>query len=132
MEEQLKSHFLNMYHMALSDTQIDISELKVLYTIGEERGISKEEIDSIVLRPDLIKFSSPKDVYEKIEYLYDFARIAWADGVIDENEKRLLHTLGKKFGFEEENIFEIAEFLLEEAEKKTPKELIFKIVTENL
>lgn len=132
MEEKLKSHFLNLYHMALSDTEIDTKELEMLFLIGAEKGISKTEISKVVLEPDNIKFNAPKTILEKIECLYDFARIAWADGRIDENEKWLLHMFSKKFGFIEENIPTIIHFLLDEAKKDTPKEGIFKIVTENL
>lgn len=132
MEEKLKGHFLNLYHMALSDTEVDASELEMLYKIGDEKGISKTEINSVVLAPDSIKFSTPETVLDKIESLYDFARIAWADGKIDENENRLMQVFSKKFGFEEENIPTIIQFLFGEAEKGTSKEDIFKIVTENL
>jgi len=132
MEEKLKSHFLNLYHMALSDTVIDTKELEMLYLIGEEKGISKTEINSVVLEPNTINFVAPETILEKIESLYDFARIAWADGRIDDNEKRLLEIFSAKFGFEEENIPTIVQFLLDEAQKDTAKEDVFKIVNQNL
>ncbi len=132
LETTLKGHFLNLYHMALSDTEVDTTELEILYKIGEEKGISKLEIDEVVVRPDTIKFSPPESVLEKIESLYDFARIAWADGKIDENEKRVMTMFCRKFGFEKDNIPSIVEFLLDEVQKGTSKEEIFKIVSENL
>ena len=85
--------------MALSDTEVDTTELEILSKIGEEKGISKLEIDEVVVRLDTIKFSPPESVLEKIESLYDFARIAWADGKIDENEKRVMTMFCRKFGF---------------------------------
>lgn len=114
MEEKLKGHFLNLYHMALSDTEVDTKELEMLYLIGEEKGISKTEISSVVLEPDTIKFVAPETILEKIESLYDFARIAWADGRIDDNEKRLLAMFSKNFGFVQEtagNTNTIMEFI---------------------
>lgn len=132
MEEKLKAHFLNLYHMALSDTEIDTRELEMLFLIGEEKGISKTEINSVVLEPDTIKFVAPETILEKIECLYDFARIAWADGRIDENEKRLLKMFSLKFDFIEENIPAIIQFLLDAAQKNTPKEEVLKIVNESL
>lgn len=132
LDTTLKGHFLNLYHMAISDAQIDTSELEMLYKIGEEKGVSRNEIDEVVIRPDTIKFSSPTSVIEKIESLYDFARIAWADGQIDENEERVMTMFCIKFGFEKENVPTIVKFLLDEAQKETSKEEIFKIVNENL
>jgi len=132
LESTLKGHFLNLYHMALSDAEVDTTELAMLYKIGEEKGVSKNEIDDVVVRPDTIKFTSPESVLEKIESLYDFARIAWADGKIDENEERVLCMFCSKFGFENENVPIIVKFLLDEAQKGTSKEDVFKIVSENL
>jgi hypothetical protein len=132
LETTLKGHFLNLYHMALSDAEVDTTELAMLYKIGEEKGVSRIEIDEVVVRPDTIKFTTPESVLEKIESLYDFARIAWADGKIDENEERVMSMFCAKFGFENENIPTIVKFLLDEAQKGTSKEDIFKIVSENL
>lgn len=132
LEATLKGHFLNLYHMALSDTEVDTTELEMLYTIGEEKGVSRAEIDEAVIRPDTIKFTSPETILEKIESLYDLARIAWADGKIDENEERVMQMFCTKFGFEKENIPTIIQFLLDQANKDTPKDEIFKIVSENL
>jgi hypothetical protein len=132
LETTLKGHFLNLYHMALSDAEVDTTELEMLYKIGEEKGVSRIEIDEVVIRPHTIKFSPPESVLEKIESLYDFARIAWADGKIDENEERVLTMFCTKFGFEKENVPIIVKFLLDEAQKGTSKQDIFKIVSENL
>ena len=52
LTDLLKSHFLNLYHIALCDMQIEPVELEKLYSIGIEKGISTSEIDSIVLHPD--------------------------------------------------------------------------------
>jgi uncharacterized tellurite resistance protein B-like protein len=132
METSLKGHFLNLYHIALSDLQVATTELEMIYKIGEEKGVSRAEIDEIVISPDSVKFTAPESVLEKIESLYDFARIAWADGKIDENEERIMTLFCTKFGFELENVPTIVKFLLEEAQKETSKEIIFKIVSENL
>ncbi|MEY5069835.1 MAG: hypothetical protein RLZ47_1697, partial [Bacteroidota bacterium] len=98
LESKLKGHFLNLYHLALSDAEVDTTELTMLYKIGEERGVLRSEIDDILIRPDRIKFSPPETVFEKIESLYDFARIILADGKIDENEERVMSMFCIKFG----------------------------------
>jgi hypothetical protein len=128
----LKSHFLNLYSIALSDTQIDTVELELLFNFGIKRGIEKEEIEKIILNPHLVKFSIPDDVLEKIEYLYEFAVMIWADGKVDDYERETLFKFCEKFGFESENIPSIVEFLLEEANKETSLEEIYEMVKQNL
>lgn len=132
IDEKIKSHFLNLYAMALTDTQIDTKELELLYDMGMERGIPKDDIQEIILRPDLVKFSIPEETLDKMEYLYDFARMAWANGEVDDYERVALTKFCKKFGFLEENVDSIVEFLLEEAEKGTSKLDLLNTVKTNL
>jgi hypothetical protein len=129
---ELKSHFLNLYYIALSDTQIDTKELDYLYRFGEARGVTRSEIESIILNPDSVKFQIPQITITKIEYLYDFACMIWADGKVDDNERHALKMFCKKFEFEDENIDELTEYLIEQAHNKIPKHDFLKIVTENL
>jgi len=132
LDPKMKGHFLNLYHMALSDAEVETSELETLYKIGEERGITKSEIDSMVLAPNTIKFSPPETVLEKIESLYDLTRIVWADGKVDTNERRVMEMFCSKFGFQDENVSSIVQFLIEEVEKGATKEQVLTIVSENL
>lgn len=132
MTDILQSHFLNLYAMALSDTQIETIELETLYKIGQEKGVEKSEIDQVILNPDKVKFTFPKTLDEKIIYLYDFAKIILADGIVDKNEQRTLELFCNKFGFEEENIAGIADFLIASAKDNLQINEILKIITENL
>ena len=129
---ELKSHFLNLYSIALSDTEIDTTELEFLFQFGQERGVPKEEIENLILHPDRIKFYIPSDTLKKIDYLYDFAKMIWADGKVDEYEEVALEKFCLKFGFDKENINGLTKFLIEEAEKGTAKTDIFEIVQQNI
>jgi hypothetical protein len=132
MTDILKSHFLNLYAMALSDTEIATIELEALYKIGREKGIEKIEIDQVILNPDKVRFLFPENINEKIIYLYDFARIILADGVVDDHEKNTLKLFCNRFGFEEENIESIADFLIASAEENMEVEALLKLINENI
>lgn len=132
MTDILQSHFLNLYAMALSDTQIDTVELETLYKIGQEKGIEKSEIDQVILNPDKVKFTFPDNLNEKITYLYDFAKIILADGVVDKNERSTLELFCNRFGFEEENITGIADFLIASAKENMEVTTLLQIINENL
>jgi len=132
MNDDMKSHFLNLYSIALSDCQIDTTELDLLFKFGEERGVPREDIEKIILHPNKVKFEIPEDIMTKVEYLYDFARMIWADKRVDPFEETTLQKFCVKFGFEENNSKNIANFLIEEAKKETPKSQIFGIVNQNL
>lgn len=124
MKEELKSHFLNLYQMVLSDTEVKPEELIMLYKIGIEHNVSSDEINKLLISPN--KQIIPLDTETKVRHLYDLSRMAWSDGVLDQNEKNTLQLFCRKFGFIEDNIDKICEYLLDQAEKNTSIEEIIK------
>lgn len=127
VDDSLKWHFFNLYCMALSDTDFDPREAELLYKIGLEHGLNKSVIDEIVvtsgLRPVI-----PQTLEEKVSYLYDLARMAWADGVIEDEERIVLKKYVLRFGFEVNNADGIVDYLLDSVEKgKTLEQLYNEI-----
>ncbi|GAA0538909.1 tellurite resistance TerB family protein [Chitinophaga japonensis] len=129
---ELKHHFLNLYHIALSDSRVDMRELEMLYRIGESRGISRSDIDTLLLQPGQENFTPPETVLEKVDCLYDLCLIAWADGSVSPEEKEALELFCARLGFRDENIYQICTYLLDEASRNTPKENILSTVAQNL
>jgi uncharacterized tellurite resistance protein B-like protein len=132
MEDNLKNRFLSLYHMVLADTKIELSELAMLYSIGEEYGITKEDIASLLLDTDSRNDYIPNTLTEKVDVLFDLARIAWSDGIVDNSEKELMSLYAKKFDFKDENISTIVQFLLDEVQKGTTKEEVLNFITKNI
>lgn len=111
IDESLKAHFLSLYCLTVSDSDVDPKELETLYQIGLEYGISKEEIQTIVLSPSS-KPLLPNTIEEKVAYLYNLTRIACADGKVMQEEKELICKYVVKFGFPKENATAIVEYFL--------------------
>jgi hypothetical protein len=127
---ELKSHFLRLYQIAFSDDNFDVLEMQMLHKFAEERGVSKEELDNILLQPSH-KTAIPTTLEKRIEYLYDFSIMIWADDVVTDDEINSLKKYCLKFGFLEKNIIELSDFLLKSAKENISKEeLINKIQNE--
>jgi uncharacterized tellurite resistance protein B-like protein len=109
--------------MALTDDNFSPSELKMLYQFAKSRNIDKEELDEILLT-HTDRIIIPEKVETKIEYLYDLAKMIWADGIVTSEEEETLRKYCLQFGFLEENIDQLAQYLLENAEKEIPHEEI--------
>lgn len=109
--------------MAFSDDNFDVLELQMLYKFAEERGVSKEELEKILLHPSH-NSSIPEKLEKRIEYLYDLAIMIWADNQVTQDEINTLKKYCLKFGFVEENIPELVQFLLDKAKEKMPKEAL--------
>ena len=132
MTSELQTHFLNLYSMALADSRFDEKEIAILYRIGEERGIPKETIDAMLLSPPLaVNLDLPDTLSEKIEYLYDYAKMILADGVVHDDEVNTLEKFCTKFQFEEKNVATIAQLLIEAARNNIPKTELLNFVTQN-
>lgn len=124
MTIELKSHFLRLYQMALSDDQFDVLELQMLYHFADERGIPKEELDKLFQNPVNTEFIIPEELTTRIEYLYDFTRIIWADGKITDDELNMLKKYCRKFNFLDENITDLSNYLIDCVQKNIQKEEI--------
>lgn len=118
MNEQVKSHFMNLYFLALSDGNFAPEELETILKIAEEKGLSKQEFESIVTNPVNMVFEIPKDFLEKIFLLYDFVRVILADNKIEEGEKIQFLKFCNQFGFGAEESEELFEWLVELAKKQ--------------
>lgn len=126
---ELKSHFLRLYQMAFSDDNFDVIEMQMLYKFAEERGITKEQLNNILLNPSH-QTTIPESINERVEYLYDLALMIWADEKITEDEYITLKKYCKIFEFLEENISQLADFLLECAKENMSKEDLIKRINE--
>ena len=112
IDEGLKAHFLSLYCLTVSDNDVHPKELETLYQIGLEYGISKEDIQAIVMEPNNALIT-PSTIEEKVAYLYNLTRIAYADGKIVNEEKDLIGKYAIKFGFPKENAAAIVDFFLD-------------------
>ncbi|WP_298499826.1 hypothetical protein [uncultured Algibacter sp.] len=126
---ELKSHFLRLYQMAFSDDNFDVLEMQMLYKFANDRGFTKEQLDHILLNPSHESII-PESLEEKIEYLYDLALMIWADEVVTEDERITLKKYCLKFGFVEENIEELSQFLLKHAKDNLPKAELLDLIME--
>lgn len=128
MEKQkdyLKAHFLSLYCMVVADNEVSPLELQELYRIGHEYyGLTDAEINSAIISEGQA-FYNPEKIDDKIQYLYQMALIAAADGVIQPEEKILLEKYAIKLGFQKENVHEISDFLMHEALLRTEQEDLF-------
>ncbi len=126
--ENLKAHFLRLYQMAICDDDFSALELKMLYRCAEERGIPSKNLDEILLNPINFKSSVPQTIEEKVDYLYDLTVMIWADGVVSPNEYSAMQKYVVMFGFLEENVTAIVDYLIEAVRiGKNKSEILYEL-----
>lgn len=109
--------------MAFSDDNFDVLELQMLYKFAQDRGIEEKQLNEILLNPS-IETSIPDSIEKRVEYLYDLAIMIWADNKVTDDEYLTLKKYCYKFEFLEENITDLADYLLECAKNNVDKHVI--------
>ena len=108
--------FVELYRMVLADGIAHPKEMETLYRIGVENyGLTNEQITKEIAEESFSTFI-PQTPEDKIKLLYELALIAWADGVIEESEKKLLKRYAILFGIKEELSDEFVDFLLKKVQ----------------
>ena len=108
--------FLELYRMVLADGIAHPKEMETLYRIGVENyGLTNEQITKEIAEESFSTFI-PQTPEDQIKLLYELALIAWADGVIEESEKKLLKRYAILFGIKEELSDEFVDFLLKKVQ----------------
>lgn len=126
--ENLKAHFLRLYQMAICDDDFSALELKMLYKCAEERGISSKNLDEILLNPINLKSLVPQMIEEKVDYLYDLTVMIWTDGIVSPNEYSAMQKYVLMFGFLEENVTAIVDYLIEAVKiGKNKSEILYEL-----
>lgn len=111
IDDVLKWHFFNLYRLALSDEEFDFTERQILYQIGVEHGITPEQINEVILTTNITP-AVPDTTKGKVEGLYDLARMAWADGKIEQEERDILKKCVIRYGFMPENALGIVDYFI--------------------
>lgn len=130
-EEKMKLHFLNLYCMVIADGIIDPKEMETIYRIGRENyGLSEEEINKAVVGAGTT-FKVPESNEERVRILYEMAIIAWADGRIEDSERKMLRNYALRYGIVESSVTAFVDYLLENAHKNVTEEDVIKDLTIN-
>ena len=124
----LKGQFLRLYQIAASDGNFSSTELEMLYNYALSRGVSKEELTKILSSPSG-KIEIPSELDKKVEYLYDMAKMVWADGIVEQDEIDTMKKYAKRFGFSRDHLDDIVNYILESVkEGKSLENVIMEII----
>ena len=118
--------------LAYVDQSVDSRELELIYSIALERGVPKETLETIMLKPHLVDATLPATPHERVSHLYDLARLVVADEVILPEEKAMLRSSVLLYEFDEENADGIVEFLLGHAQQKTNATDVIQFVQKSI
>jgi len=101
-----KGHFSAIARVALSDGTIDPEEKEFLDRLASNLEISTEEYNEILENPNKYPINPPYLQSERLERLYDFARMVYADHILEPKQTGILTKLCFSLGFDTEKVDE--------------------------
>lgn len=116
--KERKSHFKNMIALAMIDGDFDDNEKDFLTNRGMLWGLSRKEVDAVLMKPDKVQFMVPEDPDQCIAQLYDLIIMMLADGVIQEDEMDFVQTLAARMGFRPSDVPRMLEGIIEQAREE--------------
>lgn len=99
-----EDHFAAIVRVAMSDGFINDAEKKFLDRLAIGLDISDSEYKVILKDYKSHPINPPLSHDERLERLYDLARMVWADHIEGEHQFKLLEKLGVGLGFTPENV----------------------------
>ncbi len=96
-----------LIHLAMADGHIADSEKDFIYEIGEKKGFSKSDIDSMFKNPEGVGSLGALSLQTAQEYLLDMMFLMAADGIVHESEVIFCQQTGIKLGFQKSDVDEV-------------------------
>jgi uncharacterized tellurite resistance protein B-like protein len=97
-----------LINMAASDNTVAEKEAKVIHTLAKANGISKEEVDEMLKKPEPIGSLESLTEDEKFENLYHLIQLMKSDGQVFKSEIHFCEQIAEKLGYKKAVVAELS------------------------
>lgn len=122
-KQRNKGHFASIVRLALADGVFAPEEKEFLDKLAIRLEISAAEYEEILENPTKYPINPPYLITQRIERLYDLARMVNIDHHLGDNQEVMLQKLCLGIGFTPENVNAIVTKALELADEKADIDL---------
>lgn len=98
-KDRNRGHFASIVRVALADGAISEEERKFLDELAGRLEISEEDYEKILENPEKYPVNPPYLHINRIERLYDLARMVYADHILGPKQKDILKKFAVALGF---------------------------------
>lgn len=93
----------NLITLASADGQLDDGEVSLITKIGQARGLKEWQIQDLLKEEaDHHELFLPESVPNRMNLLFDFMQVIYADGLVTSNEVNFIRTTLEKFNLRTE------------------------------
>jgi uncharacterized tellurite resistance protein B-like protein len=98
-----------LINLAASDSNVAARESKLIHSIGNANGISKEDVEKLLKNPKPIGSIDTLTPDEKFEHLYHLIQLMKMDGQVFRSEIVFCEHIAEKLGFKKFVVGEISQ-----------------------
>lgn len=104
----IKEQLNVLINLAASDNAVAEKESKVIHMIGKANGMSKEEVDAMLKKPQPIGNLSSLTEDQKFENLYHLIQLMKSDGQVFKSEIHFCEQVAEKLGYKKGVVAELS------------------------
>ena len=104
----IKEQLNVLINLAASDRNVGEKEAKVIHSIGKANGLSKEEVDAMLKKPQPIGDLSAFSEEQKFENLYHLIQLMKSDGHVFKSEIHFCEEIAEKLGYKKAVVRELS------------------------
>src|SRR5277367_3875373 len=104
----IKEQLNVLINLAASDNTVADKESKVIHMIGKANGMTKEEVDAMLKKPEPIGNLSTLSEDQKFENLYHLIQLMKSDGQVFKSEIHFCEHVAEKLGYKKAVVAELS------------------------
>jgi uncharacterized tellurite resistance protein B-like protein len=104
----IKEQLNVLINLAASDNTVADKESKVIHMIGKANGMSKDEVDAMLKKPQPIGNLSTLTEDQKFENLYHLIQLMKSDGQVFKSEIHFCEHVAEKLGYKKGVVAELS------------------------
>ncbi len=104
----IKEQLNVLINLAASDNTVAEKEAKVIHMIGKANGMSKDEVDAMIKKPQPIGNLSSLTEDQKFENLYHLIQLMKSDGQVFKSEIHFCEQVAEKLGYKKGVVAELS------------------------
>ncbi len=104
----IKEQLNVLINLAASDRTVGEKEAKIIHIIGKANGLSKDEVEAMLKKPQPIGDLSTLTEDQKFENLYHLIQLMKSDGQVFKSEIHFCEQMAEKLGYKKAVVGELA------------------------
>jgi uncharacterized tellurite resistance protein B-like protein len=104
----IKEQLNVLINLAASDNKVAEKESKVIHMIGKANGMTKEEVDAMLKKPQPIGNLASFTEDQKFENLYHLIQLMKSDGQVFKSEIHFCEHVAEKLGYKKGVVAELS------------------------